>query len=267
MSNTRSRRLSPQLLAAFCCVGLMLAAPLAGALMQSFSITSNGTSAGFIRSQELYSAPALLGVKFYFSGGDDHEIKRIGNWQSPGKMNYAFEDENAGDRFVVRAGYRRVLTNVLHEASRNDCRGSCALPIHAESDKIFVLAGFEFSNRHGEDRNLRRIAILPELHNGRINVTFSDDSGFDFAARVQYLLLPRNATRAVESYSTTNKQRSVAPRSKADRVLQGFDLRFTNGDHHVGDVTVWAASEMTAYIKDKNDDDGMRGEVRVVVLR
>ncbi|MCA9645081.1 MAG: hypothetical protein KC492_30535, partial [Myxococcales bacterium] len=205
MSNARFLRPTPPILAALCCIGLALAAPTAGALMKSFSVTANGTSAGTTRSLELTSAVAMSGVKFYFQGGNDHKIERVGNWQTPGIMNYVFEDQDAGDKYVARAGFRRLSTNVIHEASRNDCRGSCALPIHAETDKVFVLAGFELSNRRGEDRNIRQIAILPELHKGRINVTFADNSGFDFLARVQYLLLPKSEVRTVETYTTTEK--------------------------------------------------------------
>ncbi|MCA9632413.1 MAG: hypothetical protein KC766_32390 [Myxococcales bacterium] len=266
MSNDRYQRARPWLIASPLLLILVLGATVASGLSKSFTIGGSARGSGSTSSRELSSPVALSGVNLYFRG-DDHEIKRIGLWQAPSRLHYSFSDRDGGDKFVMGAHFKRVAANVLHEASRNDCRITCSLPIHAEKDKVFVLAGFDLANRRGEDRNVREVGIVPELHAGRIKVTFGDDSGFDFTARVQYLLLPKDAVRALETYTTTDKQREHTPRFKAQRVIQGFHVRFTNGDHHLGDFTIWGSLKVQASMRDKNTDDPMRGEVRLVVLR
>lgn len=267
MSLTRYRFSTPQAIAALSLLAVALVQPAGNASSREFMLKSGARGKHTVFNGNLKRAAGLNGFGFNFNGHDDHEIRSIGLLQAPGKATATYQDQDGKEAYNFFGKYVHLANADLHQAARNDCRGSCTLPIPRETDKVFILAGFEVSNRRGEDRNLRQLSVVPELAAGRVRVTFTDNSGFDFATRVQYLVLPKSAVLSEESYSLTERRRSTKARRPGTRVLESFSFQFLNGDHHLNAIGVQAGALVFMGMNDRNYDDPVRAEARFAVLR
>ncbi|MGE0323208.1 MAG: hypothetical protein AB7K71_01705 [Polyangiaceae bacterium] len=265
MSNTRYQRLIPKAIAALSL--LLLSVASAKALASHFDLKTAGRGSQPIVTKELSKPAALSGFTLRFSSADDHEIRSLGVLQYPGKAVVGLADQGGEDPFHFNGSYQRLSTSEIHQAARNDCRGPCAIPIHAETDKVFVLAGFEVKNRRGEDTNVRQLAVIPELAAGRVKVIFRDNGVFDYTTRVQYLLLPKSAVYAEMVYNATHTLRMVRRRLPNTHVLQAFSFRFDNGDHHLSNIGVATRDKIYFGFGDKNADDPFHAEAHFAVLR
>jgi len=151
-------------------------------------------------------------------------------------------------------------------AERKGCRGTCAVPFQRQAGKVFVLNGFYLDRRGGDD-NVRELAIVPQQARGRIMVTLRDNSARrPFDARIYYVMVPRADVYAERRIKRTSKAKafSIPPRlidrrsrTYAQVVLQGFAVRFTNGDHYFGRLAIDVGSGNLSRVifRDRDFDD------------
>lgn len=118
-----------------------------------------------------------------------------------------------------------------------------------------VIAGFLFSKN--EDTHIKSLGYQLEPAEDAYFIYFRDkkpDEAVDFW--VSYAMV--KSTHVYCKGSVTGKARGSAYReiSASHPFLQGFNLRFTNDDHHIQEVgVILKPGKMNVYFNDKNDDD------------
>lgn len=103
--------------------------------------------------------------------------------------------------------------------------------------EAFILTGFSFDNGAGIDRHVLQVKVEQFAGLGYIDVRFVDNSASGlYSAEVTYAVIPRSALNlfAIRARSAVPVVgESVEPRPSGVALLQSFDLRFLNGDHHL----------------------------------
>ncbi|MEM7561408.1 MAG: hypothetical protein AAF353_00020 [Pseudomonadota bacterium] len=144
------------------------------------------------------------------------------------------------------------------ETSR-PCRGSCWIPI-PPTRQTFLLAGLYFSFTE-DDHHLHRVSLIPQAAEGRVLVRLTDNSNDrPFTARIAYIIRsPGYHFGEFQSFSTTNELDAIdRHRINGDAFIQGFDVWFTNGDHHLQDLTIDVCSmdgRIKGTFRDKDGED------------
>jgi hypothetical protein len=238
----------------------------------------SGSYNGVAKVWEGFHRYGLSGFYLNFTGsGVDHELERIMpgffglefSSQVPGLETVLFaryEDGNADDPYTFTIDAQKLPYGSTRHAY-SDCssygRVSHSLgPIDAEVEP--VLLGFDLNR--GTDWNLETIEARVFKTSGSLyyELIFEDEGTYhSFCYSVHYALIPEERIRAYGHYDDTTSRRGTYTRSiSAIRpVLQGFKLRFTNGDHHVDQVGVRALpGEIRLWMNDKNNDDPFRWE-------
>jgi hypothetical protein len=137
------------------------------------------------------------------------------------------------------------------------------------SGKVPVLLGFDLDR--STDRNLERIQVRLIVSNNTLYFThvFEDEnanSDDPYCFRVDYAWVPAGRVIAQYHYADPSEHRGSHEGSLSTLnnrpVLQGFQLRFTNGDHHVDQVGVrLLPGDFKIWFNDQNDDDPFRWEI------
>lgn len=159
------------------------------------------------------------------------------------------------------------------EVSRRDCSRECRLLIPSLiGPEAFLLTGFAFQLASGGDRNVRQVKVRQAAHNGYIDVAFVDGAGTGpYFAHVTYAVIPRALLGPylvqARSAGPVRGEAAVA-RPPGLALLQSFDLRFLNGDHHLQRIAVdLSGDRVLARFRDQNGDDPFEWYVEYSVLR
>jgi hypothetical protein len=224
--------------------------------------------------------PALRGFDIGYTRSD-HQVCRLilgppTTSAPPAEGDYLIMLRDASGFDAISGSIKltdvRRLGRLLHVA-RSDCRGECRLRIpNLIGPEAFLLTGFTFDYASGIDRHVLQVKIRQAAHNGYIDVKFVDGAGTrTYSAHVTYAVIPRSA---VGPYLV--QARSAAPargesnvsRPRGVALLQSFDLRFLNGDHHLQRISVdLTGDRILARLRDQNGDDPFEWYVEYSILR
>ena len=208
------------------------------------------------------------------TSGSDHELKRAGVLHDPiGQTRVFFSDDDGKELFRSQVQFQALPagTRVL-AASRRQCRGTCAVRIAAPAPgEVFVLRGF-LVERTGGDTHLRELTIRPRPGDRAVDVTFADNGSPEFHVELLYAYVPKAWVAATRS-AKLDKRRSGSFLHFADttdrrRVLQGFSMKFNNGDHHVRKLQISTVQTgWGGYLADKDGHDPFQLSVQWASLR
>lgn len=114
--------------------------------------------------------------------------------------------------------------------------------------------------------------VRQAAHNGYIDVNFVDNSGEGtYLARVTYAVIPRSALGPylIQARSTTlARGESVVSRPAGVALLQSFDLRFLNGDHHLKRIAMdLTGDRILVRFRDQDGNDPFEWYVEYSILR
>jgi hypothetical protein len=228
-------------------------------------------------------APLLDGFYFSFGsalnepGSTDHHFGfvEVGadrpswNWLTAG-----FGDKNSDDRFVYALSFHpRFGATALRSTGKLIGISPITLPLEPPPRTVFVLRGFRIGWQDG-DHHVQRIAIVENL--GELTVALEGGgSAFPFVSsqvfevEVDYAYLPRDMVRRRwESRGESSGEFAEELIMRGTSVLAGFDLRFTNKDHHIRELGVWTPDDgrIQVFYSDQNADDPFVWSVQWVVL-
>lgn len=214
----------------------------------------------------------LTGFRFDFRNGD-HKVKSIGLVQSAGAVTATFSDNDGNDPFRFVGRFRKLPEGIQIKSTGSDsCRAVCGLTVENDPNGVLVLAGFEVRYR-SDDRNILEFAVDPQPESGRIRVVFKDNGAEEYSARVQYAFIPRSLVKEQRTLAGARKagsghvSRSDRELPRGKRFLQGFEFRYTNGDHHLKKLAVDdMGEEMALFFNDNDTDDPAYVSARYVVL-
>jgi hypothetical protein len=218
----------------------------------------------------------LAGFYFNFTGsGVDHELEQIqpgffldDYLPVPGMETAGwalYEDQNGDDPYnwVIDA-QRLPVGSTQHEFG--ECIQDSAF-FHKEigtgpSGYRPVLLGFNLDRQTDHHVEHIRVRIYKSGTTLYLDVYFADGSGSDpFCYNVSYAFVPSHRVRTWE-HDFSSSGAATQPIDAQRPILEGFDIEFENGGHHVDEVGVRVVpSEIQVWLNDKNDDDPMSWEV------
>ncbi len=222
--------------------------------------------------------PALRGFDVGYTRSD-HQIKSL--FVGPltdappesGDFIIALQDNDGGDAVSGSIKLTDVRRLARHrEVFRRDCTAECRLRIpNLIGPEAFLLTGFAF-RREGGDRHVLQVKVRQGAHNGYIDVKFVDNSGAGtYFAHVTYAVIPRSllGPYLVQARAAgPARGESVVSRPPGVALLQSFDLRFLNGDHHLQRISVdLTGDRILARLRDQNGDDPFEWYVEYSILR
>jgi hypothetical protein len=194
-------------------------------------------------------------------------------------MRLDFSDKEADkgdDNYCFNVTHIDVADGRIRQATRNldICSegGTCTVQLEKPAgDFLFVLIGFQLSFRAPYDHHLKEVAILE--NNGALTISFKDVH-FDPAEdtilwSLQYAYVPRDLFSDVGELSGSGAHDRVLGQMPAGQaVLRGFRFNFTNGDHHIQQISVRPNASGTAFLtyRDVNGDDPFDFEYRWAIL-
>jgi hypothetical protein len=238
---------------------------------------SGSSSGGQVLAPTGLARPGMCGFGFDYKKSD-HHVKMIGTGHilqatDGGTILFSdnacinFGDHNADDDYSWEL-FNRELPEGTIFCEYVPCNGGTGIstPPHC----VPVLTGFSFRFANG-DHHLARmnIAFSKEGEDWRIKVGFHDQNGDDpFDGCVVVGFVPEQYVRAVRTESGSSWGGSASlPLTLNKPVLQGFELMFQNGDHHIDQIAVNVfPTGIDVRYNDKNDDDGFDWTVRIVDL-
>lgn len=211
---------------------------------------------------------ALTGFYYDFVGSNtDHHIERVEAIARQGfgvpwyyhAVTYA--DGNGGDIFHWTLNWQELPAgSTIHAISGTTGIGfNKLLGTADELPGIPVLVGFRFGFLGG-DRHLRRIearvfyyqpfdAVYAEL-------VLEDNGKPDFEYDLVWAMIPRENVVGVGCVDGISRSSATREIDAAQPFLQGFDINYTGGDHHMDRFGVlfhpWQAE---IWFRDRNGDD------------
>lgn len=284
---TRQQRLSLSFVALIVCFSFGLIQSN-NAFTQEPRQSSIGESGGF---QEVVTVPemqqpGLAGFFLNFLGSNtDWEISHIKVLTSTDKIEldysgalpkfrrYSFRVDRQelplGTIFRSVTGSVDVIEGVTHRLS-----------MPGELPGVPVLRGFQIF--HGSQHDLERIEVRlfrDQFDQQELEIIFHDKSpsNDDFSYRVDFAVVPAelvSARGSLQPSPVTGTQRAYITRYDAkildaeQPVLQGFDLKFENGDHEMDQIGIRLQPGLAeVWYNDKNKDDPFSWSVQFVDLR
>lgn len=223
--------------------------------------------------------PALRGFDVGYTRSD-HQVKHLlmGPVTSApldsGDFVISLQDHDGHDAVsgsVKLTDVRRLGRHL--EVTRRDCPRECRLRIpHLIGPEAFVLTGFAFALSPGTDRSVLQVKVRQAAHNGYIDVAFVDNSGTGpYFAQVTYAVIPRAALGPylVQARSAAPARgEAVVSRRPGVALIQSFDLRFLNGDHHLQRIGVDLSGDgMLVRFRDQDGNDPFEWYVEYSILR
>ena len=218
----------------------------------------------------LVKSTALQSFSFEFSNGD-HKIRKIGLLPSVDRVDVAMTDNDGGDPFKFNAQYATIPWSASSTRVSKSCTGPCQLDITHKiasndkmSDQVFVLRGFSFE-REGTDTNVRRISSRPNVSQKKIDVIYKDNAATKYTVTIEYTLLGKDLLLPVATATGARKNNeetlkvSTTKAPGAQAILQGFDVEFDNGDHHLKQFAIKRTKgAYNVMFNDQNTDDPYR---------
>lgn len=201
---------------------------------------------------------ALSSFKLEFQNGD-HKIHTIRLMPMGGDAHISLADKDGNDPFSVDATWWNVPGATMGVVDFQYGEKQKTMPnLHANTS--LAIAGFETYLATGNDCHIEQIAIGFSPDQKKINVDFGKGCNKTPKIRVLYSEIPNNVIK--DKGSITGADRNVANISgsqpKSDKYLiQGFNIKFTNGGHFLQSVGIHlkgAAREVISW-QDNNRDD------------
>lgn len=215
--------------------------------------------------QMTHTHVGLVSFSLKFNDGD-HKVRGIGVMPEKESVASAFQDNDGNDRYALDAKFLKLPWPNGRVVKNANCKGTCSLPIrnpyHGGGGQ-FVLSGFHVKRKSGES-NIRQLAVRLSPDRKSVQVTFRDNGTFPFAAEVAYTFVPSLAAFGTKTVRRAKRQNnvSIALSKKGKPILQGFDLRFENGDHHLRELSIDAEpGRVTVRFNDNNYDDPYRATI------
>ncbi len=129
----------------------------------------------------------LVGFKLFFTGGQDHDLDRVGVWFRGKDLHVALRDKNGDDTFGYLVDFVVIPTaslNVSTGIERGNAKGGERVRIPSISRTDFFLTGWAFNFVKG-DHEIRDIGIL--RGGSDITVFYGDKNSDDpFDWRVEW---------------------------------------------------------------------------------
>jgi hypothetical protein len=226
----------------------------------------------FVRTSLLDGFYVRFGPRLGQSSREDHHLRTLEvrlQHPEPTNIKVVYADKNADDRFAyIVSVHSREIAGVESGSTGAPlvCALQCAIPLARPSPQhVFVLRGFRLSV-NGGDRHVERLAVF-EADGVLVVALEQGGSPNDFLFEVDFAYLPQAAVQAVgELWDNDVRARKDIPAGAS--VIRGFDLRFTNGDHHVREIGVMTPDEgrVEVFFSDKNADDPFVWSVRWAIL-
>lgn len=211
--------------------------------------------------------PLLSGFRFSFGSGNDHHIEYLQLLPQVTSVKALFADKNFDDSYSWSASYYPMSNQVSYPRTlTGSCKGDCDATLQVPQGYVFVLQGFDF-RFVGDDHHIDRIAIRQANNNARIS--FRDKNSDDqYSYTIRYALVRSTAFSGFNSSrgEATSQQRvGVSP---GKFVIRGFDVQFTNEDHHISTFGIQEQnSTLTVDYRDKNGDDKFSWVVDWAILK
>jgi hypothetical protein len=261
-------------------LGALVAVGGASAAAHSAYPTGAAVSRSNLRGATHFAVPglnaphvALQAFDFRFTNGD-HKIKSIGLMPEKNAVRTAFQDHDGNDNYNLKARFFNSPWPSGRIVRRSNCKKSCEIPIknyNASGVSHFSLAGFRLTRKSGES-NVRQIKLRMSADQSQLQVAFRDNGGFLFDVEVAYVTMPRSSfakygTKVIRRTKNEAQLRFSLPTSGRP-ILQGFDLEFENGDHHLKEFVVEGDNGgFTVRFNDNNYDDPYRGTIDWGVMK
>jgi len=241
---------------------------------ESFDVTEHGVHGFRVPAG---TVPAMRAFDIGYRSGDAHiESLAVGplTRAGPDSGDYIaiLRDSDPGEAI---AGSVR-LTDVRHlgrnlVVSKEDCSGECRVRIpHLVSDEAFLLTGFDF-RRRPSDSHVLQVKVRQMAHNDHIYVNLVDNSGTGtYAVYLTYAVVPRSSLGPLIHIRSEAPARGEFTRSRSpgEALLQSFDLRFLNGDHHLQRISVdLTGDRILVRFRDQDGNDPFEWMVEYSVLR
>lgn len=217
------------------------------------------------------SPQAISGFHFDFKH-DDHHLSTIACGYTPNYEQWEhfilldFEDQNGDDDF----GYQFTQTPLPTEGIRPGCYMDSAGP-HVKADGVPVLTGFKLHFAGVEDHHFARIKVSPTPVDGyypTCQVALHDKNGSPPSGSIGVIFLKKEFIRDIVAVGDSCSGGScTVPVNFTNPVLQGFEIAYHNGDHHIDELGIIVSqTSITVKCNDKNDDDAFYWEVTIVDL-
>lgn len=217
----------------------------------------------------------LTGFYFNFKGKTDKHLKGVSARIYPdfnyGKYLYGFGyyDKSGNDDFYYTINWQQLpLDAKMHRVTGTSIVGGISklLGTVEELPGIPVLTGFRYHFK-SKDHHLKRISARVRINHclGAVyaQIVFEDKSGYDdFDYAFYYAMIPCGNVKK-EGYMEGKAKKEKIIEIDADYpLLQGFDLEFTNGDHHMDRLgVILDKNQASVYFHDKNKDDKFKWKV------
>ncbi len=134
-----------------------------------------------------------------------------------------------------------------------------------------MLTGFTFDYQ-ASDHNILLLKLRQMAHNDHIHVHLADNDGAEsYRACVYYAVIPRSmlAHHIVQAHSGAHARSEASqPRLPGPALLQSFEFKFQNGDHHIQRISVDLDEDLVlARFRDQDGNDPFSWMVEYSVLR
>jgi hypothetical protein len=248
----------------------------AAPIQSPFPLQSTTVQGAGAAQRQLYGGTpkgALARFRIDYTKGWDTAVRDIGV-ELTGMVQARgwLADDDGRSPLTLRAKWRDMTKSSKLEhrklsakCSANKCRIGT---LDHGSDDVPLLAGFVFHNLAGA-RKIKRLAVYPERRTGpNRQVTYyarlEGDGPKRYTVDIDVIVVDPSVIAG--QYSATassepNKPYAAVPLEwkNGTLVLQGFDVRYKNGAHHLQELAIEPLKGTNAvkavYFSDKNDDD------------
>lgn len=214
----------------------------------------------------VYYDSCLSGFYFNFEGGGvDHHLKGTSAliYRNDRDFEFTYEDKSGDDDFYYILSWQEVPSGTtFHSFSGSSRVGGLnhLLGTVEELPGVPVLVGFKYKFTNG-DHHLKkikaRVYINTCLQAVYGEVAFEDKNADDnYEYTIYYAMIP--CCNVVDMGSVSGHAKGDVTRSipAPYPALQGFELKYTSGDHHMDRLGVITYhNEVSVYFRDKNADD------------
>jgi hypothetical protein len=210
---------------------------------------------------------ALTGFAFNFESGDSR-VQSLGFMPEGERVDVVLADAKGDDAYNFQATYAKLsnIAGATMNAGKDNCFGECTFAVKPPAppnpeDATFILRGFRFTRESGDD-HIRRIAVRYRWPD-RVDVAFRGTTAGKFKVEIEYGYIGKTFTKgpATATGVRQNGEKSLLVKaSKAPgtglTMVQGFDVQFENGTHHLGAFGITRASGgFNVQFNDQNYDD------------
>lgn len=248
---------------------------------QSMTLQGNGAKVDNVNGKNV--PRALLNLRIDYADRHDTTIRDIGFDLINNRLFRPWlGDEDARSPFTAKAVWRDLSKSesVEYQHLTANCRQEiCDVgAVIRTGGKIPLLAGFSFHNLSGS-KSIERMAVYPKTKNGWISyeARYKASGRTNYIVDLHVVLVDPNVVDASYSGEANNRDGEHFARVPLQwkktglLALQGFDVRYRNGAHHLQEFAIeplrGTNAQMGVYFSDKNDDDPMWAKLWWVDLK